>query len=68
MGSALNNDIYHQAASYVAESQLITGKTFLIIGGDGIQRTLLQVEGEVNSVTGIFEYLLDPNGTVTSTF
>ncbi len=65
VGSALKNDIYHRAASFVPESQLASGETFSIIGGDGVQRTLLQVCGEVNGETGIFEYLLDPNGTIT---
>ncbi len=43
----------------------LCGKTFSIIGGDGVQRTLFQVGGEVNGKTGIFEYLLDPNGMIT---
>ncbi|MDR7811501.1 RHS repeat domain-containing protein [Lacrimispora sp.] len=65
-GTALaKTDVYHTSASYLSESQLSAGKTFNITGGDGIQRTLLQVEGGLNGKTGIFEYIIEPNGTVS---
>ncbi|SUY94587.1 Uncharacterised protein [Lacrimispora sphenoides] len=66
MGTALTKtDVYHTSASYLSESQLAAGKTFNITGGDSIQRTLLQVEGGLNGKTGIFEYIIEPNGTVS---
>lgn len=65
-GTALTkSDTFHRAASYVPENQLAGGKTFNITGGDGIQRILLQVEGNVNGKLGIFEYIIEPNGTVS---
>jgi len=64
-GSALKPDLYHRAPSYLSESQLAQGETFLIVGGDGTPRTLLQVRGELNGRAGVFEFLLEPNGTVS---
>lgn len=54
------SDVFHRSASYVPESQLAGGKTFNIIGGDGIQRTLLQVRWQLNGKTDIFEYIIEP--------
>lgn len=48
-GTALTkSDVAHRAASFLSEKQLASGKTFNIIGGDGVQRTLLQVVGNLN--------------------
>jgi len=49
----------------MSESQLAGGKTFNITGGDGIQRTLLQVEGEVNGKAGVFEYIIEAGGEIS---
>ena len=65
VGSALKDDPYHQGASYLSKEQLSKGQTFSITGGDGVQRTLLQVEGGLNGSTGIFEYIIDSNGNIT---
>lgn len=59
------SDPTHQAASYLSQEQLAAGKTFNITGGDGVQRTLLQTPGKFNGNSGIYEYILDPNGTLT---
>jgi hypothetical protein len=64
-GSALKPDLYHKAAGFVSRSQLAKGQIFLIKGGDGVYRILLQTLGELNGKKGVFEFLLDPNGVVT---
>jgi hypothetical protein len=61
----VKDDIKHRAASMLSREQLRAGQTFPIRGGDGVERTLLQTKGELNSKTGIFEYILDQNGKVT---
>ncbi|MVP02567.1 hypothetical protein [Paenibacillus lutrae] len=65
-GTALNkSDPGHRAASFLSQSQLSKGSTFNITGGDGVQRTLLQVRGELDRKSGIYEYILQLNGTVS---
>ena len=64
-GSALKNDIYHRAASFLSKSQLSKGNTFNLMGNDGIQRTVLQVSGTLNNKNGIFEYIIEANGTIS---
>jgi hypothetical protein len=64
-GSGLKLDAEHRAASFPSREQLMMGKVVEIKGGDGVQRTLLQARGEVNGRQGIFEYIVDVDGTVT---
>lgn len=65
-GTALaKNDIYHRAGSFLTESQLSKGQACYITGGDGVRRILFQVPGTLNEVRGIFEFILQPDGTVS---
>lgn len=66
MGTAASKtDVYHLAGSFLTEAQLSKGTAVYITGGDGIQRILLQVEGAVNGVKGVFEFILQSDGTVS---
>ena len=66
VGTALKkNDTYHRAGSFLTEAQLSKGHAYYIIGGDGIRRIFFQVRGAVNGVHGIFEFILQPDGTVS---
>ncbi|AJK87218.1 MULTISPECIES: hypothetical protein [Lysinibacillus] len=66
IGSGLKEDNIHRAASFfLSEEQLASGKVFNIKGGDGINRTLLQTKGELDGNSGIYEYILTPEGKVT---
>jgi len=65
-GTALSkSDPGHRSASFPSEAQLSKGSTFNVTGGDGVQRTLLQTNGELNGKSGIYEYMIQPNGTVS---
>lgn len=61
----MKDDKFHRAASYLSEDHIASGKVFNITGGDGVIRTLLQVEGQIDDIVGIFEYILDSNGKIS---
>ncbi len=65
VGSALKDDLAHQSAFWMREEASEGGAVFKITGGDGVQRTLIQIPGEVNGVAGRFEYIVDQAGNLT---
>lgn len=66
VGTALSkSDAAHRSASFLTKEQLAAGKVYNLRGGDGIQRSLLQVSGEMNGNKGIFEYILTPEGDIS---
>jgi len=60
VGSALKDDPFHRSASWVVDEP--AAQRFAITGGDGVQRTLYQLPGEVNGKPGVFEWVLDTSG------
>jgi RHS repeat-associated protein len=57
VGSALKDDPLHRAASWVVDDP--AAQRFTITGGDGVQRSLYQLPGEVNGKPGVFEWIID---------
>ncbi|ELY7393651.1 hemagglutinin repeat-containing protein [Cronobacter universalis] len=64
-GSGLKPDPSHRGASFLSKEQLESGRVFTLVGGDGVKRTLLQTNGSFDGKNGIFEYIVDPSGSVT---
>jgi len=65
IGSALKSDLIHRVATFMRDEAANSGTHFRIVGRDGITRTLTQIPGEVNGVTGRFEYIVDEAGNLT---
>lgn len=65
VGSALKDDPAHRAAFWMRDEAADSGQVSKIVGGDGVQRTLIQMPGEMNGVAGRFEYIVDPAGNLT---
>ncbi len=65
VGSALKSDAAHRAGSFVVDDIASNGSVFRFVGGDGVTRTLVQTPGELNSVAGRFEWIVDGAGNLT---
>jgi len=63
--AATKADVFHRAGSLLSESQLASGRTSHIVGNDGVTRTMFRVPGEVNNMKGTFEFIINPNGTIS---
>ncbi|RMI32272.1 hypothetical protein EBN03_14910 [Nocardia stercoris] len=58
-GSGLKGDPWHRSASFPVDEIAEKGTVYEITGGDGVTRTLVQMPGEVNGVSGRFEWIVD---------
>jgi hypothetical protein len=57
------NDKYH-GFPRIVDNYGGTGKIQNIIGGDGVARIKLTIEGSLNGKNGIFEYIIEPNNMI----
>lgn len=63
-GSALKGDAQH-AFNDIIDNYAGDATKFNIIGGDGVERSLYQIEGSLNGKQGVFEWIVDPVKGVT---
>lgn len=58
VGSALKNDANHNFPSII-DNYANKGHHSIITGGDGVKRSLYQIEGSLNGKSGIFEWIIE---------
>ena len=61
-GSALKDDSLH-AFNDIIDNYAGDATRFSLMGGDGVKRSLYQIEGSLNGKKGIFEWIVDPDPT-----
>ena len=59
-GSALKSDAQH-AFNDIIDNYAGDATKFTLKGGDGVYRSLYQLEGSLNGKKGIFEWIIDPD-------
>ncbi|WP_073291647.1 hypothetical protein [Anaerosporobacter mobilis] len=59
-GSALKDDSLH-AFNDIIDNYAGDATKFSLVGGDGVERSLYQIEGSLNGKQGIFEWIVDPD-------
>ncbi|CAE7500345.1 unnamed protein product [Symbiodinium natans] len=64
VGSALKEDAYHRAVSFIMPQMIRNGKHFIFRSGDGTLKRLTQMLGEVNGKKGVFEVIVGRNGQI----
>jgi hypothetical protein len=62
VGSALKSDVFHRAATFASEDIASNGSVYRIVGGDGVETTLIQSPGELNGVSGRLEWIVNDQG------
>lgn len=65
VGSALRGDAFHRSATWAVDDIASSGSVYRHVGGDGVQRTLIQTPGELNGIAGRFEWIVDDFGNLT---
>ena len=58
IGSAQKSDSHH-SFSDIVDNYVSIAEAFPLKGGDGIIRTLYQIKGSLNGISGIFEWIYD---------
>lgn len=61
-GSALKGDSLH-AFNDIIDNYAGDATKFSLVGGDGVERSLYQIEGSLNGKQGIFEWIVDSDPT-----
>lgn len=62
-GSGLKRDAGHRAPDFVVGDIATKGVTTRLVGGDGVERLLVQMPGEMNGKAGRFEWLVERGGS-----
>jgi RHS repeat-associated protein len=65
VGSALQDDLFHSAATWMRDEAAENGTAFTLQGGDGSQNTLIQILGDLNGTAGRYEYIVNSAGDLT---
>jgi RHS repeat-associated protein len=68
VGSALKTDAYHSAAANATGTISANGSVYRIVGGDGIERLLVQAPGEEDGVAGRYEWIVNDDGELMHQF
>ncbi len=66
-GHALKGDDFHYGGLWLSKEQLSAGQAFTLTGRDQSKKDaiLFQVEGGLNGKSGVFEYILEQDGTIS---
>ena len=62
---SLNVDDANHFFSKIADNYMNQASKFTIRGGDGVYRSLYQIEGSLRGRSGIFEWIVDGGGKLT---
>jgi predicted lipoprotein with Yx(FWY)xxD motif len=66
IGSGLKADPFHSAPTWAEPGDIAAnGQQFSITGADGVSRTLVQSPASVNGISGRFEWIINPDGTIS---
>lgn len=61
-------DNAHRPASFAVDDIGRSGQVFRLVGGDGVERILVQSPGEMNGVAGRFEWIVEGNSLTHQRF
>lgn len=55
-------DINHGFPNMIDDIAGTYGKVGSFIGNDGVKRTAVEISGSINGKSGIFQYIIEPDG------